>query len=356
MIKSFLYGFSPSVLRLMYFTEKHLATGKYQDVMEFVLNPELWESWHDALDSAAEARYLIQIGRIISQSKNQELMDNFQKCFPELKLDADLPAESIPIDSTLTQAPLLEEADLPSDPVEQALLVDIEKSSKINMELHARVLELLSHFLPSVSKNFLLSKVFISYVAQSSLEIKLLHWSNLYAIQKSTYYLERIDDTLKTEVERSKQSKASGVGSLDAELFSRRMIRAIYQSEDHALIGVFQKHLPIPKAELFQEKIPGPVILQQKEGDEAIQEFLSRNNPDNKKNNLELLMTKIISIQRLARSKIRHSEEVQRIKHFYQAHSNEVLAEQVIADASKPYIPKCSDRALQSVFLKRRKK
>lgn len=146
------------------------------------------------------------------------------------------------------------------------------------------------------------------------------------------------------------QTKARGTAILPIEIANAQFMRNIYSIEDEELSKLFLKYLPAPRANLFKKQaIPAMIKAREQDSTQVIRSFLKKND-----NNLALTEEKIIKIQRAYRARKRKQENLQRLPNRYADlwrsddgaaadKDGEKFARKLLADANKPYKPKCEE-------------
>lgn len=139
-----------------------------------------------------------------------------------------------------------------------------------------------------------------------------------------------------------------GTGLLPPAFYNTQFIKNIYLSNNERLIALFSKHLPVPKAEVFDEySMPAFIAKRQQESAEAILKFFEKN-----KNNLSNVENSVIKIQRLYRIKKRLREERVRVPKSIDVDKDVIMnANDMLREASTPYLPqKCNAILAHRIF------
>lgn len=132
-------------------------------------------------------------------------------------------------------------------------------------------------------------------------------------------------------------------------IFSRELIKNVYLSNNHKLIDVLARLLPIPSPSLFDSS-PLPKLVENKK-----QAFTSTLKTYQEKHPLSTIQKATVTIQRKIRGKQRYSKELVRISDMYTKYGANFSTEQAkmaIKDANTPYKPKCKDIKLRGRILR----
>ena len=164
--------------------------------------------------------------------------------------------------------------------------------------------------------------------------------------------LSQVEEALKKCLEKvTPQAKARGVAMLPREVANAQFMRNLYSIEDGNLSGLFLKYLPAPRANLFQgQAIPAVITAREQDSTQTIKAVLQKND-----NNLASVEHKITTVQRKYRAQKRRQENLQRLPDRYAAlwqgfdgpvakEEGDKFARELLADANKPYHPKCEEK------------
>lgn len=160
-----------------------------------------------------------------------------------------------------------------------------------------------------------------------------------------------------TEIEEQLRSIHStsytpeGFGSLPRCISDGLLLQQIYLSGHEQLIVLCQQYLPIPGEQLFfGQKIPEIIMRREQAREKVVQQFLTKNS-----NGPQQAIELLVMVQRLARSRLRQQEEVQRIKLRFNSDRmnresgyeiDDVQARAFLFDANTPYRPQQCDPVL----------
>ena len=232
-----------------------------------------------------------------------------------------------------------------SKTMDSMALIDIDYNTffqeMINKKEHVeQAFETLqSEKLGAVSSDFIGHSEVIHFInQQDNKSLTLWHF-----IQSNS--LAAIEDKIKQLTDKYHEELRTGRGIPPDELYSFRLIRSIYLSENPALIDIFKRYLPIPGVDVFKGyDIPTVVADNNVVIEQSIQALRERT----PSLSLDKITNNVIKIQRQMRSKLRYQEEIRRIAFREEwAYINEKITPQkAIQDADTPYCPKCTDKLL----------
>lgn len=170
--------------------------------------------------------------------------------------------------------------------------------------------------------------------------------------------LSQVEAALKKCLEElTPQAKARGVAMLPTEVANAQFMRNLYSLNDDNLSNIFLKYLPAPRANVFKgSDIPEIISKREQDSTKAIINVLQRN-----ENDLAFVEKKIVKVQRKFRAKKREEENLQRLPHRYRGRwqepdesmapeAAEKFAKELLADANKPYHPKCEKMLAERIM------
>lgn len=252
-------------------------------------------------------------------------------------------------------------------PIEEEILSLIEKNAYISLDCKNRLYALP---LGTLSQEFYTESRVKTYCTQKKDQRLALRLAleEYIASDRSQKYLENIETAIlklpspmSSFGSKGLQNKAAGTYLMP---ISSELIRQVYQLEDIPLSNLFQKYFPTPSMQLF-EGGSIPDVIQKRSA--AVLERMN-------KIDITAIEPFIVKVQRSARMKKRHQEEINRIaqrdEFYLKAHHMSIeelevieesgqtpkqihqWAEELLQDANIPYKPKCdpilSDRIMSA--------
>lgn len=153
-----------------------------------------------------------------------------------------------------------------------------------------------------------------------------------------------IEITLQDAVPDAKAAEM-GTGMWPAKIANADFMRELYSLNDDGLSKLFSRYLPIPKASVFANRPLPPLIAQrEKDSTQAISNLLARND-----NNVSLVESTAIKLQRKFRAKRKKQEDMHRLPHRYFKKSPEE-AKQLWHAANEPYTPQCDPALAERIM------
>lgn len=169
--------------------------------------------------------------------------------------------------------------------------------------------------------------------------------------QSKEQQLKLVEETLEKAISSHRSSKAFARGTTLPPDFARAdFIINIYSLNNKALSSLFLKHLPAPRAEIFEKRgIPVPQIIADREQfpQASINAFLDYKKK-NLSTNLSTIVNEITGLQRAGRKMIRDRKNIKRIAWRYDITEEE--AKQILADSNRPYKPKCDNTLTERII------
>lgn len=208
----------------------------------------------------------------------------------------------------------------------------------IKMELKKEIFNFQNEPLGTVSQDFLNDPSFVDYVS-NPVEKNLKFWRFLQTNQPSD-----IEKDVKEQIAKYKEGLTTTGIDMTPIIYSRRLIRSVYLSNNAALIDIFARNLPFPSLDIFRG-YPIPEIVMEKHKEVANTLLRFQNNPK--------VVEQVIKSQRIWRNKQRMREEKARIENRSEWRDlPKSPAEDLIREASTIYMPKCANERLAQRIIK----